>query len=84
MAISQFISKQLPERQKILNNIHEIIIKTDRSIKAKVEPMMGKEMIVYNAPGTFKYGLSSVKKICRCMYCQFTFLQHCTRSIRIF
>ncbi len=23
--------------------------------------MMGKEMIIYNAPGTFKYGLSSVK-----------------------
>lgn len=22
---------------------------------------MGKEMIIYNAPGTFKYGLSSVK-----------------------
>ena len=23
---------------------------------------MGKEMIIYNAPGTFKYGLASVKK----------------------
>jgi hypothetical protein len=23
--------------------------------------MMGKEMIIYNAPGSFKYGLSSVK-----------------------
>ncbi len=62
MTIPQFISKQLPERQKILNDIHEIIITTDRSVKAKVAPMMGKEMIIYNAPGTFKYGLSSVKK----------------------
>ncbi len=61
MTISEFISKQLPERQKILNDIHEIIIQTDRGIEAKVEPMMGKEMIVYIAPGTFKYGLSSVK-----------------------
>jgi hypothetical protein len=62
MTISEFISRQLPERQKILNVMHEIIIKTDQGIKAKVEPMMGKDMIVYNAPGTFKYGLSSVKK----------------------
>ncbi len=62
MTIPEFISKQLPERQKILNDIHEIIIKTDSSVKAKVAPMMGKEMIVYNAPGTFKYALASVKK----------------------
>lgn len=61
MTISEFISKKLPERQKILNDIHEIIIQTDRGIKAKVELMMGKEMIVYKAPDTFKYGLSSVK-----------------------
>ncbi len=61
MTISKFISNQHPERQKILNDIHEIIIETDRGIKAKVEPMMGKEMIVYKATGTFKYGLSSVK-----------------------
>ncbi len=62
MTISEFISNQPQERQKILNDIHEIIIQTDQGIKAKVEPMMGKEMIVYNAPGSFKYGLSSVKK----------------------
>jgi hypothetical protein len=62
MTISEFISNQLPERQKILNDIHEIIIKTDTGIKAKIEPMMGKEMIIYNSSGAFKYGLSSVKK----------------------
>lgn len=61
MSISEYISKQSPERQKILNEIHEIISQTDLSIKAGVEPMMGKEMIVYKAPGIFKYGLSSVK-----------------------
>jgi Domain of unknown function (DU1801) len=61
MSILQFISKQLPERQKILKEIHEIIIQTDKSVTAEVGQMMGKEMIVYKAPGIFKYGLSSVK-----------------------
>ena len=61
MSISKFISNQLIERQKLLSGIHETIIQTDKSIKAQVEPMMGKEMIVYKASGIFKYGLSSVK-----------------------
>ncbi|MDP4286251.1 MAG: hypothetical protein Q8891_17730 [Bacteroidota bacterium] len=62
MTISGFILIQLPERVKILNGIHKIIIQTNPGIKAKAEPMMGKEMIVYNAPGTFNYRLFSVKK----------------------
>ena len=41
--------------------IHEIIIQNDKTVTASIEPMMGKEMIVYKAPGTFKYGLSSMK-----------------------
>jgi hypothetical protein len=61
MPISKFISKQPRERQKILREIHEIIIQADKIVKAKVELMMGKEMIVYKASGIFKYGLSSVK-----------------------
>lgn len=61
MPISKFISKQPSERQKILREIHEIIIQADKIVKAEVELMMGKEMIVYKASGIFKYGLSSVK-----------------------
>ena len=61
MPISKFISKQPPERQKILKEIREIIIHADKSVTAEVGFMMGKEMIVYKAPGIFKYGLSSVK-----------------------
>ena len=34
----------------------------DKSVKPEIGTMMGKEMILYHAPGTFKYGLSSVKK----------------------
>jgi len=60
MTISEFISQQKPERQKLLKQIHEIIVKTDKSVSAEVEPMMGKEMIVYKCD-TFKYGLASAK-----------------------
>ena len=61
MPISKFISKQPPERQKILREIHEIIVQADKTVKPEIELMMGKEMIVYKASGIFKYGLSSVK-----------------------
>ena len=60
MTISEFISQQRPERQKLLKQIHEIIIKADKSVTADIEPMMGKDMIVYKCD-TFKYGLASAK-----------------------
>jgi hypothetical protein len=62
MTVSEFISQQPAERQKLLSGIHEIIIREDKNVKAEIGTMMGKEMILYNAPGTFKYGLASVKK----------------------
>lgn len=62
MTIESFIAQQLPERQDILAKINAIIIKEDKSVTATIGPMMGKDMILYNAPGTFKYGLSSVKQ----------------------
>jgi len=61
MSISDFISKQIPERQRLLTQIHGLIIKRDKNVKAEIAPMMGKEMIVYKAPGIIKYGLSSMK-----------------------
>ena len=61
MSISEFISAQPKERQELLSQLHEIIIQKDKTVTAVIAPMMGKEMIIYNAPGTFKYGLSSVK-----------------------
>ncbi len=62
MTISEFISTQPEERQALLSQIHEIIIQKDKTVIPVIAPMMGKEMIIYNAPGTFKYGLSSMKK----------------------
>ena len=61
MSISEFISAQQEERQELLSQLHEIIIQKDKTVTPVIAPMMGKEMIIYNAPGTFKYGLSSVK-----------------------
>lgn len=61
MTIQEFLSRQLPERQPLLSHIHEIIMQEDTTVKAAVESMMGKEMIVYKAPGIFKYGLASMK-----------------------
>ncbi|MEO7307293.1 MAG: hypothetical protein ABIR78_06430 [Ferruginibacter sp.] len=61
MSIPEFISKQPPERQQLLAAIHQIIIQEDKNVAPGVGLMMGKEMILYNAPGIFKYGLSSVK-----------------------
>jgi hypothetical protein len=61
MNISEFISTQPEDRQKLLSQLHEIIIQKDKTVTPVIAPMMGKEMIIYNAPGTFKYGLASVK-----------------------
>lgn len=61
MSIKEFISSQPAERQGLLTSIHEIIMATDKTVKAAIKPMMGKEMIIYDAPEMFKYGLASVK-----------------------
>ncbi|GAB2810975.1 DUF1801 domain-containing protein [Ferruginibacter profundus] len=61
MTIPAFIATQPAERQELLTRLHEIIIQKDKTVTPVIAPMMGKEMIIYNAPGTFKYGLASVK-----------------------
>ena len=61
MSISEFISTQPKERQELLSQLHEIIIQQDKTVTPVIALMMGKEMIVYNAPASFKYALSSVK-----------------------
>jgi hypothetical protein len=62
MSISEFISAQPEERQKLLSQIHKIIIQKDKTVTPVTGPMMGNDMIIYNASGSFKYGLSGVKK----------------------
>jgi hypothetical protein len=59
--VEHYISAQPSERQNILNNIHSIILEEDKTVVPVVEPMMGKEMIVYKGKGMMKYALASVK-----------------------
>ena len=59
--INDYISKQLPARQNILNRINSIILDTDKTIHGEVGTMMGQEMILYKGKGLMKYGLASVK-----------------------
>ena len=58
----EFLEKQDPERKELLKSIHKVIVENDKTVKATVGKMMGKDMILYNCPGSFKYGLASVKE----------------------
>lgn len=59
--IKDYILKQPADRQSILAEMHSIIMETDKTVVASIEPMMGKEMMMYKAKGMMKYALSSVK-----------------------
>ena len=60
--ITQYISAQPADRQKILTAIHTIVAEQDKTVVPIVELMMGKEMIVYKDKGSMKYALASVSK----------------------
>ncbi len=59
--IDNYIASQPADRQAILKQIHAIVLAEDKTVVAAVEPMMGKEMIVYKGKGLMKYGLAGVK-----------------------
>ena len=59
--IQDYINSQPKERQKTLSDIHLLIIENDKSVTPVIEPMMGKEMIIYKGKKMMKYGLSGVK-----------------------
>jgi hypothetical protein len=61
MSPSEYLSQQLPERQPIMNALHDAIMANDKTVTPVVEPMMGKEMIIYKEATTMKYALSGVK-----------------------
>ena len=57
-----YISNQALERQGVLTDIHRIILENDKTIEVVIEPMMGKEMIIYKEGGKImKYALASTK-----------------------
>ena len=59
--IKSYLLSQAPDRRGLLNYIHSIILQNDKTVVATIEPMMGKEMIIYKGRGLMKYGLASVK-----------------------
>jgi len=59
--VKHYIASQHPDRQRVLTDIHFIILEEDKTVVPFVEPMMGKEMIVYKGKGYMKYGLASMK-----------------------
>ena len=59
--IEKYILVQADGRQALLRAIHTIIIDEDKTVVAVVEPMMGKEMIIYKGKGLMKYGLAGGK-----------------------
>jgi hypothetical protein len=61
MSPTEYLSQQLPERQPIMNALHDAILANDKTVTPVVEPMMGKEMIIYKEATTMKYALSGVK-----------------------
>lgn len=61
MTPAEYISAQDPSRQKLLSDIHAIILAADTKVEHRVNSMMGKEMIMYECKGFMKYALSSVK-----------------------
>ncbi len=61
MTPTEFLSKQDLATRQHLSAIHSGIIQHDPKITAKVETMMGKEMIVYKEGGFFKYALANMK-----------------------
>ncbi|ASU36034.1 hypothetical protein [Mucilaginibacter xinganensis] len=61
MSISDYFLKQDEQRRSLMHAMHELIIKNDPTVTAAIGSMMGKEMIIYNDRGAFKYALAAVK-----------------------
>ena len=61
MSPTEYLSQQNSERQPIMNALHDAIMANDKTVTPVVEPMMGKEMIIYKEATTMKYALSGVK-----------------------
>lgn len=60
-SVQDYIAAQPEERQKVLQSLHDTILANDKKVQAVVEPMMGKEMIIYKGGKMMKYGLAGVK-----------------------
>ncbi|MEO6520212.1 MAG: hypothetical protein ABIN91_00920 [Mucilaginibacter sp.] len=63
MTITEHINTHDAELQPLIETIHSLILKHDQSVEATVGNLMGKEMIIYNDRGSFKYALGVGKDL---------------------
>lgn len=61
MPPSEYILEQPADKQAFLTGIHDVITGNDNSVTARVENMMGKQMILYKEKGYMKYALAMAK-----------------------
>ena len=60
--IQDYITSESNDLQKIISDLHALIMKNDKAVTPVIEPMMGKEMIIYKGKKMMKYGLASMKE----------------------
>jgi hypothetical protein len=61
MTVTEHLDTHSDERRPVITAIHQLILKNDPSVEVVVGSMMGKEMLLYNDRGFFKYGLAGTK-----------------------
>jgi hypothetical protein len=62
MTIAEYINQQPVDRHDIMTALHDVIVGNDKSVTFSIEPMMGKDMMMYKQMNYMKYALASVKK----------------------
>ena len=61
MTPDTFIQTEPVERHDLMFSLHSTILNNDKTVTATVEPMMGKEMVIYKSRGFMKYALAGAK-----------------------
>lgn len=61
MTVPEYLAKQAPEGEKLLTELHNIILETNKKLSANVSKMMGADMIIYTLNNQFIYALGAGK-----------------------
>ncbi len=61
MKPEEYLDTLEPERKAVLNNMRKLLFKHDKKVVEVVSSLMGKQMLIYNCNGMFKYALAATK-----------------------
>lgn len=61
MKAEKYLDMFEPERNKVLGEMRTLLLKHDSKVNEVVGEMMGKQMLIYNCGGHFKYALAATK-----------------------